>query len=159
MCDAEALARWAYERAFVSLEQPPGPAALLQRIVGAERIEFHNGHLSRVTGTGDMACVHIPRSLPDEQLCLAMAHAVVLLADACGAFPCPSGHELERAIAAVIMPRPAVMRALRTMGPRIERIAEAFVVPRRFAAEHMRTLGLGLASGEFRRHSFRRAAS
>lgn len=152
MFDPESLAGWVYAEALWSEDDPPGPGTLLQRIVGSRAIRFDDRDRVDISGHPDAFQVVIPRSSSPERMCLSMGTALAAIASLSGAPPAwLNGEPLRRVIAAIIMPRTALLRATLHLGPRADAIARAFLVPRLLAEERLRSLGMSLASGSYPR--------
>lgn len=154
----EMLSHWIYEHALCHEDQPPGPAVLLQRIVGGNRVRFTDAlgvevEMARPSGW----TVTIPRSAKDSDVCVSMGRALAAIASLSQSPPeILHRSEIQPVAAAILMPRIAVQRTVARWGPRVELIAKAFVVPRLVASTRLRRLGIGLASGQFARHVGRR---
>jgi hypothetical protein len=148
----EPIARWIYTKTLSNERDPPGPAILLRRLIGNDRIRFVDGR-STITRDARGFQVSIERGLEPETLCLRFGCATAtigLLNDA--ALRTAAGlHDVRMVALAVIMQRAALRRALNCVGPRADEIGRIFVVTRQVAAERMRSVGLALASGKFRR--------
>jgi len=145
--DADVVARWIYDRTMCSIDWPPGPAELLQRLVGASRIAFDAAPLRVSNKLGGLQ-VTIPRGLPPERLCMAMAWATAT-AGLWMRQEVGSERHVRRVAWAIVMPKPALRRTIRAIGPRIEAIARAFVVPPTDAYERVALAGLRLSSGVY----------
>lgn len=151
MQDPEAVARWVYGRTFCSLSHPPGPAGLLERLIGADRIRF-GGAAVVVDRRADGFWIDIPRGLPKDVLCIRLALAVARVAVASHWRYKWSDLSISHVAMAIVMPREAVRLVLLAGETRTAAVAAAFVVPHEVAASRLRELGLGVVqSGEFRK--------
>lgn len=124
LADAEGESLAIYERASADPSEPPGPHAL------AEALEFTIEHGGRgIVGDamllGDV--IRVRRRLPPARETFAVAHEVA-------EFWLRGRHDEEAEqsanllAACLIMPRPAVARALEVLGRDLSALAEAFAV-------------------------------
>jgi len=151
MREAESLARWVYTQTFSSEYAPPGPAVLLRRLIGSNRIKVLP--VSRATIQRDRAGFKalIPCGLDPSRLCMALGSALAGIAAAAGTTEIKLDDDGERkTAAAIVMPRPALRAAVESLGVRVDQLSAAFVVPESVALERLRALGINLASGTYR---------
>jgi hypothetical protein len=154
MLDADIVARWIYDRTFCALQWPPGPAELLHRLVGGHHIAIVDEPYSVARDLHGFRVI-ITRSLAPELLCMQFGSAVATVGRLLRQEAVGSDEQVRRIASAIVMPKPALRRALRSIGPRVEGVAQAFVVPLDVARDRICALGLRLASGEFRHAELR----
>lgn len=133
--EAEGVARWLYDRAGADLDDPPDPLDLADAL--GVNVEYargdtigQDGTLSRIDGRWT---VQLSRSAPVERARFALGHEL-------GEWACrrriePEIEALCDAIsAAVLLPRPALLAALRHFGDDLPALARAFRVTETCAA-------------------------
>lgn len=144
--DSERLASWVYQRTMSSEQAPPGPGALLERLVGGERVTFVCTR-TRARLRKSQVHVEVRRQTERTALCMELAIAVVLSASMIMRVDAPE--EIERIAAAIVMPKAAVRLVMMSAGHRPEAIARAFVVPVGVVSARLRILSLSMVSGQY----------
>ena len=148
--DHDAIAVWVYEHTLFSLHRPPGPMAMLVGFVGTRAVRFVDSSDRVIVGTPPSESrVELRRGRPAEDTCMATARALANVALIFLQDTPPSAKDLDDLAAALVMPKAAVLRALKASGPRIEELTRIFVLPEEVVRRRMSALGIRLASGQF----------
>ncbi len=146
--DLESIADALHARAGSEPDDPATPIALARLILGRENLRTvdsrwlkQDGVLCRVHGNWQ---IWVRRNLPAPRLAFVVAHELLELELLKAGY---TGEDAEQAAnygaAAVLAPRRAFQRALRSIGENLEELAEAFVT-----TETMAGLRLGEVTGQ-----------
>lgn len=142
--DVEGVARWVYERAGADMDDPPDPVDL----AGALDIDVEYARDAMIGGDGTLSRVNgrwtirLARSAPMTRARFALGHEIAEWA--CREQQETTIEALCNAIsAAVLLPRPALLAALRHFGDNLPALARAFRVTETCAA-----LRIGEATGQ-----------
>ncbi len=147
MLDVEQVAAWVYQITWSSPAQPPGPVALLQRVLGGDAVRM--GPATRLLVRDGRYVVEIERDAPHPDVTSVRLGRILAQIVLEQSSPSPADVEIDRLAGALLMPAEAVRATIARVGPRADALAIAFVVPRCFVARRLTALGLSLSSGEY----------